>query len=124
MILLFSHKLTESQKKDAVKNWDIEYFITLPENLQKIWSNIDPNLESLSELLLPICTFLDDVAEKGDIVLIQGDFGACYNLVEHAKSNTLVPVYATTKRLVKEYIDNGKSIKESIFEHRRFRRYE
>ena len=124
MILLFSHKLTVSQKEDAVKNWGIQSFISLPEDLQKIWSNIDPDLENLHDLLLPVYTFLNDVADDGDIVLIQGDFGACYNLVQHAESKTLVPVYATSKRSVEEYIENGENIKKSIFAHRRFRKYE
>ena len=124
MILLFSHQLTVSQKEDAVKNWDIQHFIVLPDDLQKLWSNIDPDLESLNDYLEPIRTFVKNSANEEDIVLIQGDFGACYNLIEHTKFNNLVPVYATTKRLVEEYIKNGQSIKKSIFEHRRFRRYE
>jgi len=123
MILLFSHQLTENQKEDAHQNWDIESFIALPEKLQKLWSNIDPDLESVSDYLDPVRTFLESTAEEGDVILIQGDFGACYNLVEHTKSSNMLPVYATTRRLIEEYTENGKSIKKSIFEHRRFRRY-
>jgi hypothetical protein len=124
MILLFSHQLTERQKEDAVEKWHVQSFISLPEDLQKVWSNIDPDQESLADLLLPIGTFLEDVVSVGDIVLIQGDFGACCLMASHAKTLGAIPVYATTYRKVEEYTENEKSIKKSIFEHRRFRRYE
>ena len=124
MILLFSHQLTESQREDAETNWGIDDFVAFPDDLQKIWSNIDPGLDSLIDYLLPIYTFIDEVGSDGDVILIQGDFGACYNLVHYVKSKNMIPVYATTKRTVEEYTENEKSIKKSIFEHRRFRKYE
>lgn len=124
MLLLFSHKLTENQKKDAKENWEIERFIALPEELQQLWSNVDPDLESLEDLLLPMHIFVQEELQKNDIVLIQGDFGASCMMAKFVKSMGMVPVYATTKRFAEEYIENGKNIKKSIFVHRRFRRYE
>ena len=124
MILLFSHQLTESQVNDAKENWDIDDFVSLPKKLQKIWSNIDPELESLEDVLLPICHYLKEHASQDDVILIQGDFGACCFMAHYAKSKHMIPVYATTKRSVEEYTEEGRTIKKSIFEHRRFRKYE
>ncbi len=122
MILIFSHQLNEKQIKSANNDFAVEQFVYLPKELQNIWSNIDPDLEKLD--LESIKEFLKGEANSGDIVLIQGDFGACYSLVEFAKSLDLVPVYATTKRIAKEYLnEDGKIEKKSIFEFRRFRRY-
>ena len=42
MFLLFSHKLTEIQREDAIKSLNIETFVSLPEKLQNYWSNVDP----------------------------------------------------------------------------------
>ncbi len=122
MFLLFSHKLTDEQIKDAKENWGIEEFIYLPETLQKIWSNIPPEIEDIKPLLEDIKQFLKDKANKGDIVLIQGDFGAVVEMVEFVRF-WLVPVYATTKRISKEIEKDDKIVKVSEFKHVRFRKY-
>lgn len=111
--------------EDAQKNFGIEEFVALPMDLQKIWSDIPADIETLSPLLQPIKEFLQTNAQKGDVVLVQGDFGAVYIMVDFAKHLELMPVYATTKRIAQEYInDAGQSVKKSLFEHRRFREYE
>ena len=51
MFLLFSHSLTDEQKKDAIENLKVTKFISLPEQLQKLWSNIPPEIDSLGEYL-------------------------------------------------------------------------
>ena len=123
--LLFSHQLTETQKEELHDSWDVDEFIALPKQLQQTWSNMSPDIESVNTLLEPIKTFISHTLEKGDIVLIQGDFGAVYSMVNFAKSLELIPVYATTKRRVSEYKnEEGEMVKKSIFEHRRFRKYE
>lgn len=125
MLLLFSHQLTDSQKDDARNNWDVKQFLALPKELQNIWSNIDPNLEKLEAYLLSVYAFIEDEGNEKDLVLIQGDFGASYLMIKFAKEKNLIPLYATTQRRVKEMKnENGKMEKRSIFEHRRFRRYE
>ena len=123
MILLFSHTLSQTQKEDAQKCWGVEEFISLPKELQTLWSNIPPQLEEIDKYLEPIRVFLTQNIAKDDIVLIQGDFGATYNIVSFSKSLGAVAVYATTKRNVVEKEIDGKSIKTSVFEHIRFREY-
>ncbi|RXJ95760.1 hypothetical protein CRU94_03865 [Arcobacter sp. AHV-9/2010] len=124
MFLLFSHTLTKNQKNDAIKSFGIEEFIYLPKDLQELFSNVPNDLKKLSEYLTPIKIFLKQYSKQGDFVLIQGDFGATYILVNFAKSLKLKAVYSTTKRVVQEFEEDGKIIKKSIFEHERFREYE
>jgi hypothetical protein len=124
MILLFNHTLTNAQKEDAKSSLDVKEFITLPKELLYIWSNIPTETESLFVLLTPIREFISKEARKGDYILIQGDFGATYAMVEFTKSLGLIPVYATTKREVIETKEGEKVIKKSIFKHERFREYE
>ena len=123
MILVFSHKLTQEQKDDAIKNFGIKEFLSLPKELQNIWSNISPDIQTLEKLLEPIKEFIKNNSKKDDVVLVQGDFGAVYIMVNFVKDLELLGVYATTKREVKEYQEDGKLIKQSIFKHRRFREY-
>jgi len=123
MFLLFSHKLTSLQEEDAKKSLQVEEFVYLPPSLQKLWSNIPPNLSNLKEYLEPIKKFIKDNAKEGDIVLIQGDFGGCYEMVNFVKSLNLKAVHSTTKRDVVEKIVDGKVEKFSRFEHVIFREY-
>lgn len=123
MFLLFSHNLSEIQLNDAKSNLEVLEVVSLPNKLQDIWSNIPADIENLREYLLPIRNFLAENSQYGDVVLIQGDFGAVYQMVNFSKDLGLIPVYATTSREIEEFEENGKTIKKSIFEHIRFREY-
>ncbi|MFA7083900.1 MAG: CRISPR-associated protein Csx20 [Arcobacteraceae bacterium] len=123
MFLLFSHKLSSSQIIDAKKNLKVENFIELNLELQEKWSNIPTDIETLNITLNPYKKLLKEEAKEDDIVLIQGDFGAVYHMVNFAKSLRLKAVYATTNRLIKEYVEDNKTVKKSIFTHVRFREY-
>ncbi len=123
MILLFSHKLTDTQKQDAKKSYRVDEFLSMPEDIQKLWSNIPADSRDITEYLLPIEEFVEDLSSRGDVVLIQGDFGATHAMVNFCKSLGLVPLYATTKRDVVEKSIDGKVVKTSVFEHILFREY-
>ena len=122
MFLLFSHKLTEEQIEDA-KNLGIEEFIYLPKDLQEKFSNVPPEIEDIREYSKSFINFLKNNAKNNDYVLIQGDFGVVFNVVEFCKENNLIAIYSTTKRVVKEQKIDGKIVKTSEFKHIRFRRY-
>ena len=123
MFLLFSHKLTSEQIKDAKKNLGVEDFIYLPDELQIKFSNIPPEIDDIKEYANIFINFLKENASKKDYVLIQGDFGVVFWVVEFCKENNIKAVYATTKRVVKEQNINGKVVKISEFRHIKFRFY-
>ena len=123
MILLFSHNLSYEQKQDAKLNWGVEEFISLSTKLQNIWSNVPADLEDITEYLEPIREFLMQNVAKNDIVLVQGDFGATFKIASFVKFIGGNALYATTKRNVVEREIDGKSVKTSVFEHIRFRKY-
>ncbi len=120
MHLLFSHKLTDEQITDAKTTLGIFEFRYLPKELQRLFSNVPPELDTLNEYAKPFKTYLQKEAASQDIVLIQGDFGLCFLLANFCKRKDLIPVYATTKRIVSE----KEGVKISRFKHIRFRRYE
>jgi hypothetical protein len=124
LYLIFNHSITENQKKDALNNLKVERIETLPTFLQDIWSQVPPDLTSLSAYLEPIRNWLREKAVIGDYVLIQGDFGACYLLVRFALDRGLIPVYSTTDRIAKEEIQPDGTVKLiHHFQHRIFRKY-
>jgi len=123
MILLFSHKLTESQKEDAIENLGVDEFISLDEKTQSIFSNIPPELDKIGEYLNPVKEFVLKNSVNGDYVLIQGDFGAVCEMVKFTKAQYLKAIYSTTKRETIEEKKDDKIIKTSYFRHVRFRKY-
>lgn len=126
LFLLFSHSLTEEQKQDARESLGVTDFVKLPEDLQKIFSDVPPDLATLSEYLQPLLKWIDAEANSPkDYILIQGDFGVTYYLVDYCKSMGLAkPVYATTKRdSIDEEQADGSIITKRIFKHVQFRAY-
>ena len=61
---------------------------------------------------------------RGDYALIQGDFGACYIMVNFAFEQGLIPIYSTTVReAIEEPKDDGSVKLVHQFNHQIFRRY-
>jgi len=123
LFLLFSHTLTPIQEQDAKESMGIEAFVKLPDDLQKLWSNIPPYLTTLDVYLEPLKSYILQNASKDDVFLIQGDFGGCYHMVNFVKLQGMEAVHSTTTRDVVEKTVNGKVEKFSRFEHVIFRLY-
>ena len=124
MFLLFNHNLTPAQQADAQKRFGIENFVPLPDDLQRIWSQIPAEAASLDPLLAPVWQWLDQQVEEGDVALVQGDFGASCLAVRRLQSRGVLCCYATTRRRAIERHVKDRVVKESVFEHVRFREYE
>lgn len=123
LFLLFSHSLTNAQKLDARNSLHVEQFISLPPDLQRLWSNIPENINDINNYLKPLKKYLKLYAKKDDYVLIQGDFSGVYDMVNFSKSIGLIPMHSTTKREVIEKTTNNIVEKTSTFKHVIYRRY-
>lgn len=122
MFLIFNHELTAEQLEDAKIKLNISEFVSLPNILQKVWANFPPEKEEIDTR--EIENWLIKNSVKNDVVLVQGDFGAVFKIVNFAIYKKMLPVYATTKRLTLEKIlFNGVIEKTSVFRHVRFRKY-
>ena len=125
LFLLFNHQLTPLQEQDARMSLGIRLIISPPSQIKDIWSSIPPDVLSLSNYLKPVHDWLSHQAEKNDHVLIQGDFGACYIMVNFAFEHGLIPIYSTTKREAKEVHNTDGSVHlVHRVEHVIFRKYE
>jgi len=120
--MLFNHTLSTKQEADAREHFGVNAFVQMPDAIKKIWSEIPAEDESLHLSLAPVWQYLDRL-EAGDVVLIQGDFGASYLAVQYVKDKDAIAVYATTKRHAIEKKVGNKMLKTSVFEHVRYRVY-
>ena len=124
LFLLFNHEITPDQKRDAQVSLGVARIVDLPDNLKRIWRDIPPDSASIRAYLAPLQEWLGGCAVKGDYALIQGDFGACYLMVNFCFESGLIPVYSTTRRMAVERLDRDGSIRLTHrFSHRIFRKY-
>ncbi len=124
LFLLFNHQLTSEQENDARDSLKISNIQSLPLELKAFWRQIPPHLPAITQFLQPIRTWLAAQAQPDDYVLIQGDFGACFLMVNFAFKNKLIPIYSTTVRKAVEEIAEDGSIKLiHRFKHQIFRKY-
>ena len=124
LFLIFNHRLTEIQKKDAYSSLGISRIIDLPPDLEKLWQQIPPDMLKIDDYLAPIKTWLFEQASTSDYALIQGDFGATYIMVNFAFENSLIPIYSTSRREAVEEHDNKGTVKLTHnFKHVMFRTY-
>ncbi|WP_297897314.1 CRISPR-associated protein Csx20 [uncultured Campylobacter sp.] len=121
LFMLMNHALTQEQEEDARKNLDVGKFVNIADAM---WSDIDPSEKSVIKIVEIYKDRLRSQAKAGDVLLVQGDFGATYNMIRFAKSMGLIVVYATTNRIVSEQVENGKAVIKREFKHARFREYE
>jgi len=125
LFLIFNHEITGVQEKDAVNSLGVGSIVALPDDLKALWSNVPPDLQEIRSYLQPVMDWLEKNADKDDYVLVQGDFGACYLMVQFCFEKGLVPVYSTTRReAVEKHLPDGSISLKHVFRHRIFRIYE
>ena len=121
MFLLFSHKLTEDQIREAKEIKGVTGFVSLPEDLQHDWSNVPPELADyeLEDYAKRFYTWLDKNGDfKTDLTLCAGDPGLVHLIVSRYEGC----IYATTKReTVTETLPDGSVKKTNVFKHYKFR---
>jgi hypothetical protein len=126
MHLFFSHKLTDEQIADAQENLGVSAFVPLPEYLQKKFSNVPPDFDAagLCEYAEPLYAYIHEYVHMGDYVLVQGDFGLTFLLVNFLIEHGAIPLYATTERVSFDVKNpDGSITTQRIFRHKIFRRY-
>lgn len=123
-LVVISHELTSNQAEELRSIWLVKEILFLPEELARMWENFPPEAESVEEAVEPILKWLLQKSYLGDLVVVQGEHGATLKVALFAYSIGLVPIYATTKRVLQETrLPDGSVRQERIFKHVRFRKY-
>jgi len=121
LFLLMSHEMTTTQIDDARKNWSIGHIVKVP---SEHWGQIPADAASVCPSLEEVFAFLRQEAYPGDLLLVQGDFGATVAMVSFARRLGIEPIYATTRRVAHEKVQGERIVTVRTFEHVRFRAYE
>lgn len=122
VLALISHKILPEQEQELKNRFEIVDIKFLPENLQQIWSNVlfdDKYYTNLNEMI----DYMLSILNEEDYVIVQGNWGYVYKLVEEAKKNKIIPLYAFSIRDSSEDIINGEVVKITKFKHQCFVEY-
>lgn len=124
LFLLFSHKLTSDQIKEAKERFNIDEFMYLPDCLQSIWSDVPPHGEISENYLDDIKEFILSNAGDTNYVLVMGEYGLTYSMVNWCFDNGYIPFYATTRRIYESKENEDGSVNNiHVFKHVSFRKY-
>lgn len=118
LVLLFSHQLTEKQEIDAKESLECNEIIYMTKELKEKWQNLE-----IERDLIDFKNFLEEVTTVGDYVLVQGEWGATYEMINYCKEKKLIPIYSSTRREVEEKKEGEAIVKMSKFVHRGFVKY-
>lgn len=121
---LLNHELTQNQITELREKFNSDKIIYPSEKLSLLWKSIPPEEENGEIIKKAVEWLKESGAEKGDLFIVQGEFGSTFTLVDFALKSGLVPIYATTKRVAKESRNGETVCREYIFKHVCFKKYE
>ncbi|MBC8587630.1 hypothetical protein H8707_05175 [Tissierellaceae bacterium BX21] len=81
----------------------------MPLELQKIWSSILSDLIDISSFINEVMEWIINVADKDDYILVQGDHGATYRVINLCKEIGLITIYSITRKGAKEIKDRDSN---------------
>ena len=120
---LLNHALTQKQLAELSEKFNSIEVVYPEKNLAELWAQIPPE-KSNDEVVESVALWLQCNATPGDLFIIQGEFGSTFALVDFALKNGLVPLYATTRRVAKEFRSGETVRREYVFEHVCFKKYQ
>lgn len=119
---LLNHELTQKQTAELHASFGSDRIIYPPNWIATLWSSITTDRELVKARIEPFITWLQE-ARKGDLAVIQGEFGATFALVDFSLRKGLIPLYAVTKRVAQETRKDETVYRSYVFEHVCFRPY-
>ncbi len=123
-LLMFNHTLLPEQEEWAREHLGADSIMEMSESLKEGWAQVPSTPDDLSAWAEPFLKWINEYGRSGDLVLIQGDFGATYMMVRYTFKRGLVPVYATTMRhAIETRMPDGRIKLEHEFRFCRFRKY-
>ena len=119
---LLNHELTQNQIAELKGKFRIERIVYPREELSKMWSQITATEELDMDVINTVVSWLSS-ANQNDVLIVQGEFGSTFMIVDYALKNGLIPLHAVTKRVANEQRNGEIVYRQYIFEHVCFRKY-
>ena len=124
LFILTNHTATEQQLEDAKQTLGVTEIVDLPADLKILWGSVPPEIESVAEYVSPVMRWLESLLQNGDVVWVQGEWGATLTVIDWCRVRSVRCVYSTTQRIaVERVLPEGGVALTHVFNHVRFRDY-
>jgi hypothetical protein len=120
--ILLNHTLTCKQTQELKEKFGVSDIIIPPQEISDFWQQIPTDAEIGENLLKPTLNWLL-TAKKGDILVIQGEFGATFAIADWALRRGLAVLHSVTERVATESRKGELVHRSYVFEHVRFREF-
>lgn len=120
---LLNHQLTENQRNELLTRFGAGEIVYPKKELSVVWSQVKTTEEMDRPLVKQVIDWLGNASE-GDLLVVQGEFGCTFAVVDWALNNGLIPLHAVTQRVETETYDGETVSKHYVFKHCCFRKYE
>lgn len=120
---LLNHNLTENQIKELAEKYNSSQILYPSAELSQIWAQIPTDSKIDHSIIKNIQLWLKDF-EKGDQLIVQGESGHTFTLVDWALNQGIIALHAVSKRIETETKEGELVTKKHVFCHQCFREYE
>ena len=120
---LLNHTLTQNQVAELQKTFGATDILYPDERLASSWAQVPVTTVLDRNVIQSVIAWLSG-AEEGDVLVVQGEFGSTFMIVDYALGRGLVPLHAVSRRVALEHREGEKVLRQYVFEHVCFRRYE
>lgn len=121
--ILLNHELTELQNRELRQTWGVENLLLPNDTSANLWKSVPAGYTIPQTLIKTLLEWLTAITKEQDIVVVQGEFGLTYYIVNWCFEHHRVPLYATSQRKMTETIRGDKVLSRREFVHVSFRRY-
>ncbi len=122
--ILTNHKLTPAQEEELSQRYKCEQTIYPDKSMRNYWSNISPEGQFDLNKLHRITDKISKLLKENDVVVVQGEFGCTFYVVDFCNKMKFTPLYAASSREYTEVINPDGSVQRNhLFRHVQFREY-
>lgn len=119
---LMNHQLTAAQENELIHRYGAERIVFPPAGISSAWMNIPVEAVLKRSSVSPFLTWIDSIPPSSAVVL-QGEAGASFALIDYALRRNLVVLHSVTERKASEARRGEIVTRKYEFEHVCFREY-
>ena len=120
---ILNHQLTENQKNELMTRFGVSEIVYPSMELSEEWAQVKTTKMIDRQLIRKVIDWLGNASE-GDPIVVQGEFGCTFAVVDWALNRGLIPLHAVTMRVESETYEGETVTKHYVFKHCCFRKYE
>jgi len=121
-VIFLNHPLSEQQKVDLSRNYDVSAIVEMSNKLKGLFSQVPA--EAGKQEIVKLAKKFVDFTGDAQIAVVQGEHTLSFAIVKLLQEQGKTCLVATTKRESQEITNPDGSVRKmNVFKHVRFREY-